>query len=97
MQALRTAFIISPNMARRIISMAKRLGEIAEQLDGVAPRKRRRRTPKPKATASAIREAHAAPKDRSLSDRSPPCLTNLSHTQRRPDADGTEMGTRHHS
>ena len=60
MQALRTAFIISPNMARRIISMAKRLGEIAEQLDGVAPRKRRRRTPKPKATASAIREAHAA-------------------------------------
>ena len=54
MQALRTAFIISPNMARRIISMAKRLGEIAEQLDGVAPAKRRRRaTAAPKAAATA--------------------------------------------
>ena len=53
MQALRTAFIISPNMARRIISMAARLGEIAEQLDGVAPRRRRRRTVKPKTTTPA--------------------------------------------
>ena len=54
MQALRTAFIISPNMARRIVSMAARLTEIADQLDGVATKRRRRtkRTPKPIAAAA---------------------------------------------
>ena len=66
MQALRTAFIISPNMARRIISMAKRLGEIAEQLDGVAPAKRRRRAKAVSKTATVAEPARPARRKRSL-------------------------------